>query len=263
MAPKKGTKKAPVKVSSTAKTVKDPMYPSRPRSARIGGDVRPSTRDLSRFVKWPKYVRIQRQRAILYQRLKVPPVINQFTKAISKNEAASVFKLLNNYRPATPAAKRAADKEAAAAKAAGEDAAAKKPFELKYGLKHITTLVEDKKAQLVLIACDVDPVELVVWLPTLCRKMEVPYMIVKDKARLGALVHQKTAAVVAITGVEKSDDKALSNLISLANEKFNNNTDVLRKWGGGIVGLKTEAKLEKRAKVVEIEAAKKLKSQGL
>ena len=36
-----------------------------------------------------------------------------------------------------------------------------------------------------LIAHDVDPIELVVWLPALCRKMNVPYCIVKGKARLG------------------------------------------------------------------------------
>lgn len=44
------------------------------------------------------------------------------------------------------------------------------------------------KAQLVVIAHDVDPIELVVWLPALCRKMEVPYCIVKGKARLGAVI---------------------------------------------------------------------------
>jgi large subunit ribosomal protein L7Ae len=43
------------------------------------------------------------------------------------------------------------------------------------------------KAQLVVIAHDVDPIELVVWLPALCRKMEVPYCIVKGKARLGSV----------------------------------------------------------------------------
>ena len=37
------------------------------------------------------------------------------------------------------------------------------------------------------IAHDVDPIELVVWLPALCRKMEIPYCIVKGKARLGAV----------------------------------------------------------------------------
>ena len=52
----------------------------------------------------------------------------------------------------------------------------------------MTILVEKKKAQLVLIANDVDPIELVLFLPALCRKMGVPYCIVKNKARLGRVV---------------------------------------------------------------------------
>nr|KAJ0188496.1 hypothetical protein LSAT_V11C900494100 [Lactuca sativa] len=44
------------------------------------------------------------------------------------------------------------------------------------------------KAQLVIIAHDVDPIELVVWLPALCRKMEIPYCIVKGKSRLGTVI---------------------------------------------------------------------------
>jgi large subunit ribosomal protein L7Ae len=50
---------------------------------------------------------------------------------------------------------------------------------VKYGLNHITQLVESRKASLVVIAHDVDPIELVVWLPALCTKMGVPYCIVK------------------------------------------------------------------------------------
>lgn len=42
-------------------------------------------RDLTRFVRWPKYIRLQRQRQVLYQRLKVPPAINQFTQTLDKH----------------------------------------------------------------------------------------------------------------------------------------------------------------------------------
>mmetsp|Transcript_56768 Transcript_56768/g.120529 ORF Transcript_56768/g.120529 Transcript_56768/m.120529 type:complete len:265 (+) Transcript_56768:110-904(+) len=261
MAPKKSSKsksKVPVKASSTPKA--DPLFPSRPRSFNVGGAIRPAGRDLSRFVRWPKYVRIQRQRAVLYQRLKVPPAVNQFTKAIGKNEAAGVFKLLNNYRPETAAAKKQRQRGAAADAAKGKGKTANVPYQLKFGLKHVTTLVEEKKASLVLIACDVDPIELVLWLPALCRKMEVPFMIVKDKARLGTLVHQKTAAVVALTGVNKEDQSQLKIFQDLGLEKFNKNVDLMRKWGGGIMGLKTQAKLDKRAKAVAAEEAKKAAS---
>jgi large subunit ribosomal protein L7Ae len=189
--------------------------------------------------------------------LKVPPSVNQFTKAIGKNEAMTVFTLFNKYRPETAAAKKQRVKEAAAAKATGGAAPARAEFQVKYGLKHVTTLIEEKKAELVLIACDVDPVELVLWVPALCRKMGVPFLIVKDKARLGALVHQKNAAIVALTGVNKEDAAQLKLLQNLALEKYNNNPELVRKWGGGIMGLKTLAKLDKRAKAMAEEEAKK------
>lgn len=258
MAPK-GNKKV---VKSTVAKKADPLFPSKPRNFSTGGDIRP-TKDLSRFVRWPKYVRIQRQRAVLYQRLKVPPSVNQFTKTLNKNEAMTVFSLLNKYRPETPAAKKQRVKEAAAAAASGGAAPERAANQVKYGLKHVTGLVEDKKAELVLIANDVDPIELVLWLPALCRKMDVPFMIIKDKARLGALVHQKTSAVVALTSVDKADQSQLDLLKTLALEKYNNNTDLVRKWGGGIMGLKTQAKLAKRAKAVAVEEAKKKASLGL
>ena len=66
-------------------------------------------------------------------------------------------------------------------------------------------LVEEGKAKLVVIAHDVDPVELVAFLPALCRKKDVPFAIVKSKSRLGKLVHTKTATVVALTDVKKED----------------------------------------------------------
>ncbi len=65
------------------KTV-NPLFEKRPKQFGIGGAL-PPKRDLHRFVKWPKYVRIQRQRRVLNQRLKVPPALNQFTKTLDKN----------------------------------------------------------------------------------------------------------------------------------------------------------------------------------
>jgi large subunit ribosomal protein L7Ae len=90
--------------------------------------------------------------------------------------------------------------------------------------------------------------------------MQVPYLIVKDKARLGTLVHQKTSAVVALTKVNKEDEAQLKIFQDLGMEKFNKNGALLRQWGGGIMGLKTQAKLDKRAKAVAIEEAKKAAS---
>ena len=50
---------------------------------------------------------------------------------------------------------------------------------MKYGLNHITHLVEEKKARLVVIAHDVDPIETVLWLPQLCRKQQIPFCFIK------------------------------------------------------------------------------------
>ena len=65
-------------------------------SSIIGQDIQPQ-RDLTRFVKWPEYVRLQRQKVILHQRLKVPPAIAQFSHTLDKNTATQLFKLLNKW----------------------------------------------------------------------------------------------------------------------------------------------------------------------
>jgi len=272
-----------------------PLFEKRPKIFGIGGDLHPG-RDLTRFVKWPKYIRLQRQRRILYARLKVPPAINQFTKTLDKNTATQLFKLLLRYKPEDKATKRkrliaiaaakvraqrkkeGKDKSKAAAPAttdaaAGSAAAAraprplpprqpKKPVAVKYGLNHITSLIEKKKAKLVVIAHDVDPIELVVWLPTLCKKMQVPYCIVKSKARLGAIVRKKTATALAFTKVLKEDDSKLSTLISAVKQNYNEKYDESRRqWGGGNLGLKSRNALrlknQKVAKELNLKSGAK------
>ena len=195
------------------------------------------------------------------QRLKVPPAINQFSRTLDKNQASELFKLLVKYQPETKAAKELRLEAKAQAAAAGEAVASgAAPVLLKYGLKHITTLIEQKKAKLVVIAHDVDPIELVVWLPALCRKLDVPFAIIKGKSRLGTLTHKKTTSVVALTAVNKEDEAKLKSLSESFKTQFNDNVE--RKWGGGIMGLKTQAKLEKRRKQVEAEEAKKREARA-
>lgn len=112
-------------------------------------------RDVGRFVRWPRYVKVQRQRKILWTRLKVPPSLNQFKGALDRNQAAEVFKLLTKYSPETKAEKR----ERIANAAAAGNKTGEAPAVLKFGLNHVTQLIESKKAQLVVIANDVDPIE--------------------------------------------------------------------------------------------------------
>lgn len=192
--------------------------------------------------------------------MKVPPAVAQFNRAIDKNQASTLFKLLTKYQPETADEKKARVEAKAAAVAHGENApATTAPVVLKFGLKHVTTLIEEKKAKLVVIAHDVDPLELVIWLPALCRKMEIPFCIVKGKARLGALTHQKNCAVVALTNVHKEDANTLATLSQNFHTQFNET--IPRRWEGGVMGLKTQAKLEKRRQQVEAEEAKKRDAQ--
>jgi large subunit ribosomal protein L7Ae len=249
-------KKKQVKKVKAAPVKENPLYPNTPRNFRIGGAIRHQA-DLGRYVRWPKYIRIQRQRKILQQRLKVPPVINQFKNTLSKNEAVELFKLLSKYSPETSAAKKERIKAAGGAKAAGAKTGDAPPPTLKYGLKHVTYLIEQKKAKLVVIAHDVDPIELVAFLPTLCKRMDVPYVIVKGKGRVGPLVHKKNAAVVALTSVNSEDGHTLQGFADAARTQFNDNAEVLKKWGGGTMGLKTQMRLLKREKLLAAEAAKK------
>merc|ERR1719450_1829982 len=146
----------------------------------------------------------------------------------------------------------------AKAQAKGQDVTSKKPIVLKYGLNHVTSLIESKQAKLVVIPHDVDPLEMVIWLPPLCRKKDVPYCIIKGKSRLGQLVHKKTAAVVAVTSVKREDQSEFEKLCENFKASFNDNADHRRRWGGGIMGLKSQHKTAKIQKAKDAEEAKKL-----
>ena len=133
-----------------------------------------------------------------------------------------------------------------------------KPYFVKCGLNHVTTLVEQKKAKLVVIAHDVDPIETIVWLPALCRAMDTPYCIVKGKARLGQVVNKKTATCLAITDVKQADQAELAVLAKTIKEQFNENEEKLRRtWGGGIMGVKNQARMKKIRDMLKKEEAKK------
>ncbi|KAI9780777.1 MAG: 60S ribosomal protein L8B [Geoglossum umbratile] len=231
----------------------NPLIEKRPRNFGIGQDIQPG-RNLSRMVKWPEYVRLQRQKKILNLRLKVPPAIAQFQNVLDRNLATQTLKLLNKYQPETKAAKKERLLKEATAVSEGKkkEDVSKKPYTVKYGLNHVVGLVENKKASLVLIPNDVDPIELVIFLPALCRKMGVPYAIIKGKARLGTVVQKKTAAVLAITEVRSEDKSELAKLISAIKEGYSEKyEESKRHWGGGIMGAKAQARSEKKRKAME------------
>jgi len=257
---KKGGKKvaaAPLAVKrQVVKRVVNPLFEKRPRNFSIGQDIQPK-KDLTRFVKWPKYIRLQRQKAVLMTRLKVPPPVHQFSSTLDKQTATQLFKLMDKYRPESKQAKQERLKKRAIAKAEGKaDAPTKREIAIRHGINTVTTLIEKKKAQLVAIANDVDPIELVLFLPALCRKMGVPYCIVKNKARLGRVARRKTTSCIAITQVESNDRSSLNKLIETVNTNFNERSDEIRKhWGGGSLGNKSAAKVAKYEKIKAKEAA--------
>jgi len=238
---------------------------------------------LYRFVKWPRYIRIQRQRAILKKRLKAPPAIAQFSKTLQGSQAKDLFKLLKHYQPESPVDKKKRLKEKAEgdlkeekkekkekkdkkpetskqrrakSKVKKEERSKKKPPVLRFGISTIASLVQSAKAKLVVIAHDVDPIELVIWLPALCRKFSVPYVIVKSKARLGHLVHHKTASALALTDIRKEHETAFNNQTTLARTLYNDNVRAYTEFGGLIMGGKFQARKKKEDKARADEAAK-------
>merc|ERR1711916_170338 len=177
------------------------------------------------------------------------------------NTAAQLFKTLNKMRPEDKKQKKERLQKAAADKATSDAATAgDKPVVVKFGLNHITALVEQKKAQLVIIAHDVDPIEMVVWLPALCRKMDVPYCIVKGKARLGQVVHQKTATCLALTSIRKEDQASFAKMVESVRNNFNGRADEIRRtWGGGIMGEKTNVKVARQERERQREIAARMR----
>ena len=248
----KKQKKANIYTQSQIKKLneKSPLAQANKKNFRLGNAIRPRIVK-SRFVKWPRYVQIQRQKRILLKRLKCPPAIAQFFNVLDKSNTNQAISLLKKYSPETKKEKQERLKNEAKSEVKNEKGkkAGDKPITVKCGLNHVTYLVEQKRAKLVLIAADVDPIETVVFLPTLCKSMNVPYAIVPSKARLGELVHKKTATCVALTDF-KEGAAELNNLCKVFAEKFSGPGHHWQKPEKGIKSQMREAKIQK-ALVIE------------
>jgi len=252
---------APVGKRVAKKKADNPLFEKRSKNFGIGQDLQPK-RDLTRFVRWPKYIKLQRQRRVLQQRLKVPPSINQFNQTLDKQNATQVFKLAAKYAPESKAEKKAALVARAKARAEGKaDEPKSRRAMLASGINKVVNLVERKQAQLVLIAHDVDPIEIVVYLPALCRKMDVPYCIVKGKARLGQLVGRKQCTAVAFHEVNNEHKQDLAKIVEVVKTNYNERAEEIRKhWGGGIMGAKSQAKANKVARIQAQAMSEKAKA---
>jgi len=242
---------AAAKEEPAKKTVAQPSpFQSRPKNFGIGQDV-PYSRDLSRFMRWPTFVTMQRKKRVLQRRLKVPPAINQFSKVLDRSSRNELLKLVKSYAPETRKERKGRLTAAAEEKKKNPKStvSSKRPLSVVSGLQEVTRSIEKKTAKLVVIANNVDPLELVLWIPTLCRAQKIPYAIVKDKARLGDAIGQRTATVVSFTGVKSEDEGKLKNLIRSVNARFLSRGDVLRRqWGGRQLSLRSRAALRKRTR---------------
>merc|ERR1712027_222859 len=253
---------APIKkLGGKKKSSTNPLFEKRAKNFGVGQDIQPK-RDLTRFVRWPKYIKLQRQRSVLQARLKVPPSINQFSQTLDKQTATQLFKLAAKYAPENKAEKKARLVARAKARAAGQpDTPSKRPATLASGIDKIVNLVERKQARLVVIAHDVDPIEIVVYLPALCRKIDVPYCIVKGKARLGQLVGRKQCTAVAFHEVNNEHKQDLAKIVEVVKTNYNERAEEIRKhWGGGIMGAKSQAKANKVARIQAQAMSEKAKA---
>ncbi|ESL05529.1 60S ribosomal protein L7a [Trypanosoma rangeli SC58] len=200
-------------------------------------------------MRWPTFVTMQRKKRVLQRRLKVPPALHQFTKVLDRSSRNELLKLVRKYAPETRKARKERLSKVAEEKKNNpkKTVSTKAPLSVVTGLQEVTRTIEKKTARLVIIANNVDPIELVLWMPTLCRANKVPYAIVKDKARLGDAIGQKTATCVAITDVNAEDEAALKNLVRSVNARFLARSDVIRRqWGGLQLSLRSRAELRKK-----------------
>ena len=228
------------------KSVKHALCQPNPKNFRFGNDVRPRIVK-SRFVKFPRYVQLQRQKRILMKRLKCPPALAQFFDPLDRDTCRKVYKALEKYTPETRKEKHERLKNEAKEQVKDKKKEKKdknKPITVKCGLNHVTYLIEQKRAKLVLIAADVDPIETVVFLPSLCKTEDIPYAIVPSKERLGKLANKKTCTCLALTDF-KENAAELENLCKIFRERFQGPPLHSRKPEKGVKAIQKEKKAEK------------------
>ncbi|XP_077301492.1 uncharacterized protein LOC143922111 [Arctopsyche grandis] len=141
--------------------------------------------------------------------------------------------LLRNYKPE--------NKEEKIIRLKSENPkAGPKPIILKFGLRHVVDLIEQKKLGFVVVAADVAPITLVVAIPTLCKKFNIPYAIVPSKEVLGSLVNLKSSAVVGLEGVRAEHQGDFEDVIRIADAMFSSQYEMHMTTIGGRIAKKAE-----------------------
>lgn len=175
---------------------------------------------------------IASKKILLSNAFKIPPSINQFSYVFDEKEKLYAF--MKNYKPESKKEKIARLKKE-------NPKEGEKPCLLKFGINHVTSLIEQKKAKLCIIASDVDPIEVVIFLPTLCMKMGVPYVIVDSKKELGEFVNLKQTAALVLCDIRSQDSSVFAELERKARADYNDNYEArMQHWGGGVLLSKQE-----------------------
>jgi len=71
------------------------------------------------------------------------------------------------------------------------------------------------------------------------------------------LVNKKTATCVALTDIRKENQAEFDNLVKSFLSNYNNNVDLKKQWGGGLLGLKATHQKEAKERALEKETIKK------
>ncbi|CAD7678964.1 unnamed protein product [Nyctereutes procyonoides] len=136
------------------------------KNSKIRNESRDSTTtstEIKRIIR--QHIRsLRKQRSInmlfFYKCLKMPPTINQFTWALDHQTATQLLNLAHKYKPETKQEKERLLTWGEKKVVSQGSIPTKRLPVLQAGLNTVTILVENKKAQLVVIAHDVDPTEL-------------------------------------------------------------------------------------------------------
>eukprot|EP00915_Cephaloidophora_sp_WS-2016_P004927 GHVH01006571.1.p1 GENE.GHVH01006571.1~~GHVH01006571.1.p1 ORF type:complete len:272 (+),score=53.71 GHVH01006571.1:69-884(+) len=218
----------------------------------VGKCVTPAhQKNLNRYVRWPRYIRVQRQKSILIKRMKVPPSIAQFSATLDKNQSTAVFKLLESIKPMSKVERRTENRAIAEARASGKVVEPTVNRNMVFGMKEVTSAIESGRAKMVIIAHDVDPIETVIYLPALCRKLKIPYAFIKGKAALGRICHQKNVTSVAVLSPKPEHKSTFGELCSSFLSQYNDNIELRRTWGGGIMNKAFYKRQEELAKLAK------------
>ncbi len=166
--------------------------------------------------------------------MKIPPFINQFKTTLEGDDEERVINLFKKYMVES--------KEDKIKRLNSENPrAGPKPIISKFGLKHLTSLIVQKKIKLLLIASDVNPINLVCWLPTLCVELGISYAIVKKQSTLGALARLKRVTAIGIEDVRPEDKAEFDKVIEICDGIFKNQYEKhSTTFGGGKINLSKE-----------------------